>query len=156
VQAFSAQIQSHKSDFQNEIHETNGFLLLRQGLTKRFFAEVLKAHDGLIGTVLGYGRENAWSYHNHLPSMESFIDADEQAKIESYFQSQGSWKFFTGNICRDFSHLFLPGFKIQQGNVETQMLKEKYASSREKIRKLYADHDCLVVTLQLLMQYVKK
>jgi hypothetical protein len=150
AQEFFKQVEANQSDFKNELNETNSHFLLNQGSTKRFFAEVLKAHDGLIGTVLGYGRTNAWCYYNNPTAMETFAEPEERARMEKYFQSQVAWKFFTGTICRDFSDLFLPGFKVQSDSFETCLLKKKYSQSREKIKKVYKNKDFLITTIQLL------
>jgi hypothetical protein len=119
---------------------------------KPFLNQILKNHDGLIGTLLGYGRNNAWAFHEKSKNMQSFIDEKEQLRMKTFCQQQGSWKFFTGSFCRDFSYLPLPGFAADFNDPETKTLKNTYSKSRNKILDSYREKDFLEVTLHLLCE----
>lgn len=149
---FLQQVHAHQKDFQTVLQKTNGENLLAEAKFTPFLTQVLKNHDGLIGTLLGYGRNNAWAFHEKSKKMGSFTDEKEHLRMKNFCQQQGSWKFFTGSFCRDFSYLPLPGFVADPNDPETKMLKDIYSKNRHKIVHHYHKKNFLETTLNLLCQ----
>jgi hypothetical protein len=147
---FLEKIDLYPNDFQAVLETTNGEALLDQLKTKTFLAQVLKNHDGLIGTLLGYGRNNGWAFQTKAKNMHSFVNKEERMKDKNFCEAQGGWKFFTGSFDRDFSHMFLPGFVADPDDAETKYLEWKYPKEREQIIDYYRDKKFLEATLSLL------
>jgi hypothetical protein len=127
--------------------------LLEQAKSQPLLHKVLKKHEGLVGTLLGYGRENAWLFHRRSLgeniSLSSAWDAKPQIEILNKLHG---WTSFFGNTNEDiFAELFCPNFAADLESQETEQLKESYSSCREKIIAAYKGKDFLDTTLSFLM-----
>jgi hypothetical protein len=130
------------------LHLTYLATRLREGRGQVGLLDVLKKHEGLIGTLLGYGRENAWLFHRR--------DLGESIHLSRFVDLQGkaaSWLGFFGKQQIDVSekNLFLPTFIVDANSEETKQLKKNYLAIRKKILNVYSGKDFLVTTLALLM-----
>ncbi len=109
-------------------------------------------HDGLIGTVLGYGRENAWLFkkcrdlNEETWPLASPWEEFEDAYLETLNKRDRSFSPW------DTSDLFYPPFACDPTSEETQQLKETYQREREEIIKYYEGKDVVEATLSLLNQ----
>lgn len=107
-------------------------------------------HDGLIGTVLGYGRDNAWLYRQYAgvdPNVRPLIPMwsdEEDRQLEAVNQKLLSFQPW------DFSDLFYPTFMCDPESEETSELRKIYREEREKIIDYYAGKDIVEATLSLL------
>lgn len=150
-------IREHLKDFQAILHaDVQGEELLSRAQKGAFFSQVLKGHDGLMGTLLGFGRNNAWLYQEKSPKLHPFPGKDEQEQMQDFCQSQGSWKFFTGSFSKDFQRLPLPCFVADPHDPETKVLKRVYTKNRQKILFHYKEKDFLEETLRLLCDVTPK
>lgn len=164
--AFIQKVEQHKEDFKLILHrDVQGNELLKEGLNKPLISEVLCNHDGLIGTLLGYGRENAFLFHqrNQLGTEEEIIDFCEKHRFQSAWTDEEfeafrvqflnhSWieSYVTGSYMKDFRLMVLPGFAAVFDLPETQYLRNHYLQTKEKIIEFYKDKDFLEATLRIL------
>jgi|JI10StandDraft_1071094.scaffolds.fasta_scaffold05214_12 hypothetical protein len=126
---FAEVYHQYQEDFQrvgshvdlNRVHETP--LMIKQ----------LNGHEGLIGTILGYGRTNAWLYHSHDKCSE--VPSLWEKEIEEGMTKQ----------------LGYPEFIADVHSNETKCLKEDYKKTREVILHTYEGKDFLETTLSLLI-----
>lgn len=106
--------------------------------------------NGLFGTVLGFGRENAWLFHKYremdLPEwpMASPWPDEEVLNLEKLNQKDISFQSW------DLSDLFYPRFACDPESAETKQLKQIYREEREKIIGYYKGKDVVEATLSLL------
>ena len=153
-------VQQHADDFTTILHrEVTGEKLLEEGGHRPFIYEVLAHHDGLLGTLLGYGRENSHLYYQ----------ADQIASEIEKLQLQYPWEkedeelrknrtcsvgwissYITGSHLKDIELIHLPGFLAILDHPETIALKEHYLQTREKIIAYYKGKDFLEATLRVL------
>jgi len=144
-------VKNYSQDFCTVLEQDEISLdeLLRRSKNYPFFLTVLKKHEGLIGTLLGYGRENAWLFHRRDLGEDISLSGWDQSEIFSYWQVK---RRFFKNKWQDISKsLFLPCFAADLNSEETKELKKDYQATREKIIATYKDKDFLETTLSLLM-----
>ena len=124
--------------------------------------ELLADHDGLYGTLLGYGRDNAWLFKKRarlypdLTQSPLYLHPKPSANFKSY---QEEWNFYQTKLqsfdpCfkrNDMTFLQLPQFLADPLSNETQQLRLKYAEQRHKISKIYQNGNFLIITLTQLM-----
>lgn len=163
---FIEKINQNKNDFEIILQRTvTGEMLLDESASKPLFKEILANHDGLIGIVLGYGRDNAFFYHqksqllseqdqleflkeNHLDSVWTDTEfSDFCKKFESV-----SWisEYISGAHMKNLELMALPGFVAQQSSIETEALRLQYLEAKAKIIDYYTGKDFLETTLHLL------
>lgn len=164
--AFIQQVENHIEDFEVVLNRSiSGEELLNEGLCKPLIAEVLKNHDGLIGIVLGYGRNNSFLFHqrSQLSSEEDmkifcdkhqFKSAWTDEEFEDYrkkFESI-SWvsSHITGSHMGNMELIALPGFGAVFHSSETQLLRQNYLNTRQFIIDHYKGKDFLETTLNAL------
>ncbi len=129
---------------------------------KYLLVDLLKGHNGLIGTLLGYGRENAWNYHERNLLLERgdqssndkiyelnkklkmFVSEEQQRGI-----SNRSVKSYLMELPKD---LDLPMFVADPDSLETRSLLEVYKKNREEIIALYQDKSFFKVTIEKLIE----
>lgn len=117
--------RSHPNDFQDvDLYE--------EIKTKAFFKEVLKGHEGLIGTLLGYGRNNAWAFMARETDPNVFLTRISYAE-------ECDEKLFC-----------YPFFVVDPHAEETKNLSHKYQQTRKKILAYYEGKDFLEATLEQL------
>lgn len=125
---------------------------------------LLKEHHGLFGILLGYGKRNAYLYHerdrilldffhftlktNPRPSPE-FKTVEEEME---YFQRTLT-QVFGKSAPKAVKYLSLPCFIVDPGSGETQELRRKYLYQRRGIQKIYCRGDFLVTTLRRFCLY---
>ncbi len=108
--------------------------------------------DGLIGTVLGFGRDNACLYQKY-----GRMDPQERPMSSIWSDEDDAWLERTGQKDLSFqpwdpSDLFYPLFACDPESEETKHLKQTYREEREKIVKYYEGKDVVEATFSLLNQ----
>lgn len=93
--------------------------------------ETIMQHDGLLGTLLGFGRNNAFEYMRRggAQKMDSFGDLPDSL---------------------DSKDILGPFFAVIKGTEETRNLTENYRLQRKSLSELYHDDDFLEVILKKL------
>ncbi len=137
-------VEKYFSDF-NQVLQTNkisGDALFKQAEEKPLFSEVLQGHEGLIGTLLGYGRDNSWRFQNND---QSLTDNEKQNKY-NYACLKPS--LFSNKDIESF--LLFPSFLADPHTEETVQLYASYERTRQLIIDYYSKRDFLQATLELL------
>ncbi|SRR5581483_6830009 len=111
---------------------------------------LLQKHEALFGILLGFGRNNAWMFHENRirmgddPNREGYRFAlnlsPKKYPLESAFGEHNHKK------CYKF--IQLPYFLADSSSEETQMLRKKYLNQRQEIHQRYAHGDFLEVSLR--------
>ena len=171
-------IDQHKDDFYNVLGKSfDAHKLWNQCKSgKNLLMDLLKGHNGLIGTLLGYGRDNAWNYHERDLLFKKTFPPDskeeiiknkckivEYSNILKIFCSEDMEIlddfFYTTNPFEDRRSeyiaqlpqlLRLPQFVANPDSEETKCLKEIYTQNRKDIIELYENKDFLKITLERL------
>lgn len=88
----------------------------------------IRNHDGLFGTLLGFGRNNAWEYMKRSggQTLDSFLDEGEPL---------------------DTLHLLPPLFAAIGDSEETNKLRIKYEKERPQIEPIFQSKDFLEIVL---------
>lgn len=145
-------VMNHLEDFQIVLHNEgiNPEELIDEEKLHRFLIGVNT--DGLIGTILGFGRDNSWLFEKarklnteEWPLASSWEELEE-AHLEQLNEKDRSFKPW------DISDLFYPPFACDPNSEETKELKQTYREEREKIIKYYEGKDVVEATLSLLNQ----
>lgn len=142
-------VERHLEDFQvvmqgQEIHLED---LLDDKKLYRFIKNL--SHDGLIGTVLGFGRQNAWLFHKYhgmdpqVRPMVSMWFEEQDEQLQQLNQKIISFQPW------DLNDLFYPPFACDPQSEETKQLKQTYHEEREKIVKYYEGKDVVEASLSL-------
>lgn len=147
---FLKKFNEYRDDFHDLLGIDEGEEFLFRAVRQPFLSQVLKNHDGLIGTMLGYGRNNAWAFYQQSDQLTLFLNENEQLQMKQFCKSQPFWKFFMGTYSREFCHLTVPGFHAIPNTPETRYLREIYSECRDKIVDCYSETDFLTKTLELL------
>jgi hypothetical protein len=124
-------VSDHISDFQailggNISPET----VLEDYINKGDSLKIINNHDGLFGTLLGYGRNNAWNFK-------------EQIEMENRTMT-----FFDQESLDEERFIFLPGFLVFPDTQETLKLNRNYREQRKFIEKRYHDKEFLKTTIE--------
>ena len=149
----------YRADFElvlnKKLNEQDLFAAINK---QAFLTGFLKSHNGLIGTLLGYGRDNAWQFHELtqkgvLPGtiMDHFCCFSEKIKIFTLVikNSVGIKKSF-------FSLLSLPNFCVDSSSIETKQLQKEYKQCRKRLLKYYKTNPFLAGTLEILTNNSRK
>ena len=164
VDVFTKTVDDNLSDFKKILGETitSDLLLERILQTDNVFGEVLRNHQGLIGTLLGYGRNNAWLFHMReegcfFNGMDSLLTWDSFSikrprtilTKEEIQEIDHKLSVFDERGILDFNPLLmrLPCFLADHSTVETKKLKSKYQSQYRDIIHRYENQDFLEVTV---------
>lgn len=108
--------------------------------------------EAFSGTLLGFGRDNAWLYHKYRETnlaewpMVSMWADEQDAQLEQINAKILSFKPW------DISDLFYPPFACDPLSEETKQLKQIYKNEKEKIIEYYKGKDVVEATLSLLNQ----
>lgn len=146
----------HKKDFQIVLEDDDISCesILKEMKYKHFLKEILKNHNGLIGTVFGYGRDNAWlfleKHQGHIVHSWAPVWGHD---VYEFFQNRPSfsWQWF-GYCSNELPKLVgYPTFFADPNSVETQELKEKFLETRQKIIDYYKEKKFFEATLNILM-----
>lgn len=91
----------------------------------------IRNHEGLFGTLLGFGRNNAWEYMKRSggQTLDSFLDEGELL---------------------DTLHIPPPLFKAIGDSEETNRLRIKFEKERPKLDPIYQSEDFLEIVLSTL------
>jgi len=157
--AFLKTVRLYLNDFRAVLgNDVTPELLLREVLQSNdVFSKVFRNHQGLIGTILGYGRHNAWLFHeremshpymkvrwNRLVKLSAGNGRNKQKKICQLLQPFVDGKSSDLNM---FS-LGLPRFVADLHHAETRNLKREYWDVYQHIMERYKKHDFLEATLE--------
>jgi len=130
---FLKTVAQHLTDF----HEVLGLELSPEAILQEYVkgqGEVfykIRMHDGLFGTLLGFGRNNAWE----------FMDDSKRKSMQ---------KFFPFSDPQDSLHVLRPCFKVIRASKETNSLRKAYEKERLEIDKIYQQPDFLEQVLMKL------
>jgi hypothetical protein len=152
---FAETIRAHKGDFEQilQAEDINGERLLQQATHTPLLKTILKSHDGLIGTLLGYGRNNAWLYEEKKRGSQISMVSICEPIIYSFFANRPklAWTYF-GILEKDLSLVLgYPTFLADPNSVETKTIKQDFIHTREKILSYYEGKDFLEATFDLLL-----
>ncbi len=155
-------LEEHIDDFKRVLGpETTTASLFTQITGKDYLADVVKNHEALFGILLGYGRDNAWLFHQKRtisqrlnrfePPMKRDGSLEEEfAKIDqkttTFSDDPHEWKYILQN-----PRIPLPHFMVDPNSLETKKLKEQYGKEREDMKRLFAKQNYVEATLQQLM-----
>ena len=113
--------------------------LLEQSQNKPLLKNILNNQEALIGILLGYGRDNAWWYHNR----------DKSLKNPSVWGRECQNKFKLPWKKYQIEELALPGFVGDPDSSETILLKQRYLNARKRLLDYYKNKNFLEATLNL-------
>ena len=112
-------------------------------------------HVGFEGTLLGFGRDNAWLYdkcRDENPAewpMTSAWPEEEIVNLEELNRKTFAYEPW------ELSDLFYPRFACDPNSEETKQLKQTYRKEREIIVKYYEGKDIVEATLSLFNQKLR-
>lgn len=130
--------------------------------SENVFGHVLKNHQGLIGTLLGYGRNNAWLFHRREKLFSCFekqspllgrarldFKLSESFPRREYDYLKSVLKPFDDRGILDFNPLLLglPNFAADLQTQETKLLKVKYENQYREIVHHFDKGNFLETTL---------
>jgi hypothetical protein len=117
-QAFRDTVGKYLYDFQAVLgEELSPDQILTHYVSMDSVFDRIYRHDGLFGTLLGFGRDNSWEFmgRNGGETMEGLALEDLE----------------------DTQHIYLPFFCVIPESAETRELRTKYEKQREKIEIIY-------------------
>lgn len=147
---FAKKVDQHLDDFRKFLkYEMGGKDFLNE-LIQSQNLDLITNHHGLLGTLLGFGRDNAFLFHT-----ESLLKTANDKKL---FREQNHFDFVWEqeefrlllNATNGLHSIDLPCFVADATSVETETLKKEYLSQRTKIIDYYQGKDFLEATLRLL------
>ena len=161
---FLETVHNHLDDFKAILgKEITADLLLERVLNSvDVFGDALRSHQGLIGTLLGYGRDNAWLFHQReeeysLKGMSPLLaktpfslkGTSRVSPEEELGAFEQRLQLFDERGILDFNPLLmqLPSFVADSSTVETKQLKIKYQRQYRDIIRRYKNKDFLETTL---------
>jgi hypothetical protein len=148
--AFNEIVLVHRKDFEDVLQKENitGESLLREAQDGSLFKTVLKSHDGLIGILFGFGRNNAWLFEEKKNGKHVCLAPLWDEKIYDFLQNRPC------KMClEDLSLVFgYPTFLAEPNTPETEILKKEFINARNKILDYYKDKDFLEATFRLLLE----
>lgn len=149
---FAQVINERKSDFESILgREVIGETMLEEVKSKKLFSDIFENHDGLIGIVLGYGRNNSLLFYQKY---RLFSGEERQKFCEKNHLSLGNEELgfaWTEDEFMALSQKFdLPMFRADPLSTETQNLRKKYLEAKKLLEEQYRGKDFLETTLKLL------
>lgn len=100
----------------------------------------IRLHDGLFGTLLGYGRENAWEFNRLGRAGESMTSFTSLKEFSPELEKNGT------------KNILPPLFSVIPNSEETLKLRTSYEKQRAKVNSIYQSQDFLEKTLLELAQ----
>jgi hypothetical protein len=146
---FDQVIQKYADDFQSVLHldSLDSKKLLERTKDRSFLQDTLHGHDGLIGTILGYGRNNAWRFFERSQGnevvLEMMWDQDLMGHMLDHWNKKPHAKPW------DLSHLFYPSCVAARDSEESTSFRNLYRDTREQIFDYYEGKDFVEATLSL-------
>lgn len=149
---FNDVVNENKQDFQKVLGRdiTDGFQLLEEAKHHSLMHEVLGGHQALLGMVLGYGRDNAWKFHEGCKTRTAIgwvWEEEEYDPLEHEKESDNDSPYY------QLVHYSCPSFSGDPHSEESKALKKEYLLTKQKILEYYKDKDFLEATLSLLAGY---
>jgi hypothetical protein len=149
-------IDSNLKDFQTVLRKDpiSAEELLQEAKSKPFFQDILKLHDGLIGTIFGFGRNNAWFFEAQKQGKQTplaYVWEEEKYGYEPFSWRDWAWMllgFYSLDIEKSLGY---PGFMADLNSQETKKIKEDLLNTRREIIKCYKNKDLVETTLNLLI-----
>lgn len=136
-QNFIRTIQENSEDFQSLLGtEISPEDILNDYINQGTSFKIINHHDGLFGTLLGYGRNNAWAF------MET-AHLEDRALVS-----------FVSSFCKENHedvYMNLPGFMVLTHTKETAELASKYQKQRADIEKICTKEGFLLPSLKTIM-----
>jgi hypothetical protein len=153
-EALSLMISNHEQDFLHVLERGSvcSEELLTESNEAPLFQKILKAHDGLIGTLLGYGRNNAWLFYEKDDKRNALVSSLWVPEVERIMINQMGWSslLFSKKGSSLSEELFFPAFKADDTSLESELLKSEYELTRNKTIQYYEGKSFLEATLALL------
>jgi len=156
--AVLATARKHLADFKGVLGDdiTPEILLSKMLVSDDVFGGVLKNHQGLIGTLLGYGRHNAWLFQRReeidpiVLKMNFSLRPMGRGSQSEINDVNDKLQRFDDRSILDFNPLLLklPSFCADPQAKETAQLKINYQRQYRKIIQRYRNRDFLEVTLE--------
>lgn len=149
---FNDVVNKNKGDFQRVLCRSvvDGFQLIKEAKNRSLMNEVLEGHQGLIGIVLGYGRDNSWQFlegcKNRTPIGWIWGEEDDSFVEESIESDINLTDYY-------LSLYSCPSFAGDPNSEESLALKTEYLLTKQKVMDYYKDKDFLEATLSLLAGY---
>lgn len=147
-------VNRNKRDFQEVLGReiTDGLQLIGEAKNRSLMNEVLEGHQGLIGIVLGYGRDNSWKFLEGCKNRTAIgcVWEEEEDSIEESLEPNTNLTDYY------LSHYSCPSFAGDPKSAESLTLKSEYISTKQKVVEYYKDKDFLEATLSLLAGYCPK
>jgi len=140
--AFTQKMEQHLEDFKAVFHhEMSG----KNFLCNPQFFEVLMNHDGLFGTMLGFGRDNAFLFYQRA-------NLKSNQEREAFCEHHHFDFVWNGEEVAGFRQqsIYPPCFMGNITSAETQSLRKQYLETTQTIIECYKDKDFLETTLRLL------
>lgn len=115
--------------------------------------QIILIRDGLLGTVLGFGRDNSWAINQHGMRRMPWIYPNFFANPSSWFyQTIDTIKSIWGDCERDYDLSWLSAYVADVGSDETKKLMDRYAETKEGLLDFYQGKDVVEATLSLFNQ----
>lgn len=149
---FNDVVNKNKRDFQEVLCReiVDGFQLIREAKNRSLMNEVLEGHQGLLGIVLGYGRDNSWKFlegcNNRTPIGWVWGEEDDSCVEESIASDITLTEYY-------LSLYSCPSFAGDSNSEESLALKTEYLLTKQRVMDYYKDKDFLEATLSLLAGY---
>jgi len=150
---FNNVVKQNKEEFETVLGREikDGSQLLEEAKNHSLTSEVLQGHQGLIGTVLGYGRNNSWKFLEGCENRMAIgcVWGEEE---ESVFAEEVT----SSDIPLTEYYLSLyscPSFAGDADSEESLALKKEYILTRLRVLDYYKEKDFLEATLSLLAGY---
>lgn len=127
-------VQEHLEDFRTVIkRDLSPQQILEEYIQGGACFNIIKNHDGLFGTILGYGRDNAWAF---------MAQPDINNRTIVPLHSEDPEKE---------TEMILPGFMVLPNTKETLTLESQYRKNRDKMKEIFKNKDYLKPTLKKIV-----
>lgn len=130
---FIQAVDEHLSDFQTVLEKKLSAREILEEYIKGSgdIFNRIRNHDGLFGTLLGFGRDNAWEYMRRSggKTLDRFLNAGEQT---------------------DTQHILPPAFTAIGDSEETHKLRIQYEKERPKIDLIFQSEYLIEIILSKL------
>lgn len=130
--------------------------LLTEATKKSLFKDIFKNHEGLIGTVFGFGRNNAWLFEEKEKGKTVPLKAiwGEESEEHQFMMNRPDFAWYYFGICSEKIEdcISYPSFMVDPNTEETQNLKKLFHETRNKIIAYYKGKDFLEATLAILIE----
>ena len=128
--------------------EVNPTQLVEEMIGGEYLEEAIGYHEGLLGVLLGYGRENSELFcrlskvSKKLKKQVGFTENGELEKKLGFFALEK----------KGFSLFGTPCFRAVENSNETRLLQEQYSKELTEISQKYMLKDFLQVTIERLCE----